>query len=870
MNPYRTIPLACLALLACNKDGSSDDGDDTDLDFPGGCVTINGYGGWPTAQAAIDAAAEGDTIDLCEVHEEAIVVTKSLTLKGVGIDATTLDPPLNEPAIAVSEGVVLRVEALTISSTRSGITGAGATIDVADVLFTDVDNYGIDVTDGTVSVTDVTFEAPAQGGIKAVRSDVTVTTSTFVDPVEFGISVDGGSAVVTGSTITGVLPPEGAATVQEGGWAIMAKGAIVTSSGNTYGTNQFGDIIATGASTLTMEGDASDGSQIGVWTESSGVTLTDVTIENYVQYGIVYDGGTGLSLTDTVIATTAEGSNPQASHDDLSGSYGVVAFGADVTMTGGSISGNNGGGLYQGNGNTTSVNLTMTDVVVDDNARYGIVSFLGQMTFTNVTVTNTRDDDATCYDESGYIVCNMALSAWQSDLDMTGGLIEGNGSYGLSPLFGTTNLTDVTFRDNAGSAIFGYESAVTCDGCAFEQTREYGFYLQTGTGVLKNSTFDGGNYVSVYEYTDSTTGEPILNKTYYQAQDAWIYESDFTIENTAFTNGESGVLFYGSTATVTDTTFDAYNTEPFYTYDSTVDLVRTTFTNIGSNPIYCYDANLNLDQVRIENVTAYKYKYESFVNGELSYEYETLSPGTAIYANTCVVTIEDTIIEEVQSRGIYLYNSSGEIDGLAIRGTSTAGYSTDAALYAYFQSSTPDLWVNDVEITGVVNGYGVYVGGSTTYPGGYVEMTGLKLGLPDAESRSGINSQALYAHTLDSFTLSGFDIADSGSDAIGISAVKGTITGVSGIYGGTITSPLQNGINATNADLTIGQVTITGAGASGLLLTGGTYDVDANTVTGATEYGMECVTDPALTCGTNTFEGTLGDVSACSCGGSAL
>ena len=155
--------------------------------------------------------------------------------------------------------------------------------------------------------------------------------------------------------------------------------------------------------------------------------------------------------------------------------------------------------------------------------------------------------------------------------------------------------------------------------------------------------------------------------------------------------------------------------------------------------------------------------------------------------------------------------------------------------------------LNDVSIADVQNGYGIYLVGSTTVTGGYVEMTGLNIGSADGAGTAGAG---LYMSSVEKATVSTFDIQNTGSDGVYLTSTGATLAD------GAIS-------NASTLDVT--NVTVANAAQSGFYLGGGTHTVNGSVVTGADRYGIECAAASFEGCTTNTLDGAMGETYDCGC-----
>jgi hypothetical protein len=82
-----------------------------------GTISLAGIGWYANLQAAIDAAVNGDVVDVCAgTYEEPITTSKAITLLGKGRDITVIDALGNAPAFRIYAGALIRVEAITLQN----------------------------------------------------------------------------------------------------------------------------------------------------------------------------------------------------------------------------------------------------------------------------------------------------------------------------------------------------------------------------------------------------------------------------------------------------------------------------------------------------------------------------------------------------------------------------------------------------------------------------------------------------------------------------------------------------------------------------------------------------------------------------------
>lgn len=884
------------------------------------CINVDGDGDYSTITDALADATAGQTINICAIQlEETVTVDKDVTLLGAGKTETFWNGPTNEPALAITGGTV-NVENIGFTSTRSGIKVDDATLVATDVGFYHVDNYAIDANNSSVTGARLRISDPKWGGVSVKNGDLTLTDADISGPIGFGVKLDTSTGTLSGNKFSNVVYSGDGSNVSDG-WGVWLVKSQATLANDTFDTDIIGDVRVEGANaTVAMNGDTSTNSYIGLWFESTSGSLTDVTIDGYQQYGIVENGGQTLDMTNVSVSTDPATAAPQTAYNDLSGAYGLIALGPDVTWTGGQVSGGTGGGIYfSSNGAARTLNLD--GVTVDGNARNGI--YIGSSTgvFNDVTVSNTVNDDTTCYDsyqdgldctvdDCGSIVCNMAVGVWSSDVTWTGGSVANNGTFGVTPVIGgAVTLKDVTFDHAADYAVWSFAGAMACDGCVFDGSKQAAVSLNSSsTGVLRNSTVKNGSYTQSYSWDDTNT-----YVYYYAGMDAQLFsDSTLIVEGSTFQNGENGIEAYGGAVQISDTTFDQYNEQAVYAYqDAAVSLTDTTFTNVGNQPIYCYLSAIQAENVAISGVDEYQYKYEHYIDGVLDESGSSSYgiPGVAIEAGSCTLQFQGVTIDDVAGAGVWAADTSIDWDNVRIRDVSKLDTASNGGVHAEFATSSVDVRMNDVTVTGVGHGPGIQLGRSMPKVGdfcwdtvtqcidapddgeGYIgscdanywayaldsdglkqvcgdtsqsiDLQGLGIGVA-SDAFSGVASgDGLYVHDLPDRggVVSAADFAVADVSGIGMRFEQAPAT----LSNGTVSGTGGDGVYMAGGTLDASGVTIDAAGGSGIHVAAGTHSIRDNAVSGAASYGLECEQSAEITdCSTNTLAGTLGATLDCS------
>ena len=872
--------LPALALLAACKDGGNgnNNGDDTDpsASFDAGCILVDGEGGYANIADALSITPDGGTITLCETTTGAITVAdKAVIIEGAGVGQSSWSPPVNEAAITVAAGGSVTVSGITfIENSRSGIAVDGGTLVGADLQILSPDNYGVEALDGAVTLERVEVTEATWGGFEVVGGTFSLTDSIVSGATAFSVhAADKANVTLKGNTFSATTAVEGndlSDGSMDDGFAVVAEDAIVRTEGNSFVGNLLGDVFAVSNATVEMTDDTSVGAVMSLWFDTATGKISGFAATEYLQYGLVAQGKLPMTLTDCTFSTQRAASAMQTSFDDFSGSFGVIALGPSLDIVGGKVSGNNGAGIYQSPGSATSVSIDISGTVIDDNARFGLVTYSGEMNVTDVTVSNTVADDLTCYDDAGSIVCNMALSAWNSDLVMTGGTIANNEGFTFAPLFASATVDGTTFTGNLDYGVFGYQVAFSGTNLKIEKNGQWPLWFQNGSSALiRNSAFTDNSFTQISTWTDSTTGDVYRYESGYAGNDIGAFDSTLVLENNVHTGGDGGVYASQAELEIRGDTFTGYNDQVVYGYDSAVTIEDVTITDVGGYPLFCSSGAMEVSGLEITDINHQFYSYANYMNDELQYEGEGDYAGQGIYLYDCAFSGEDITIAKTSSRAIYAYDSSLEIDGLEMSALNAEGYSSDGAVYVQITSDTAreaaTITFNNVEISDVKNGNAFYLSNSRTGAGDSFEITNAVIG--DERNEAGdISNNAIYASGIDSFSMTGFDIFNTGASAIYLANTTASLEGEDGDRTGRIVSPGRYGIEASTSSVQAEAFTVEDATLSGLYLPSGDHALIDVVVTSAVRYGMECSSLTTFgTCDAVDVTGTLGDVYLCTC-----
>jgi len=361
-------------------------------------------------QAAIDAAGDGDTVDICAGTHRGLfrVRSKDLTLQGRGAETTILDGERQNTLLVVFDGAVT-LSGLTLQGgfgfTAGNIDARRATgLTVEDCVVTagesDEDGGGIYGPDSglmTLRGTSVTGNIAFESGAGVFATDLVVEDSDISDNVAGyrggGLCVEGGSLEMDAkSSVSGNsadyeggglfalqavvelddTPVSDNTAVDRGGGAALQDslldggtfdGNSASSGGGVYLTGSAGG----GLSGATVTDNTATASGGGVYIDSDDMELdaVDITGNTATIYGggVSVDGGAGLLIgsstidgndaqigggiaLDQVNSASIEGSDIS----DNTADFGAAAYAdaARLTLDGGSVTGN--AASYEGGG----------------------------------------------------------------------------------------------------------------------------------------------------------------------------------------------------------------------------------------------------------------------------------------------------------------------------------------------------------------------------------------------------------------------------------------------------------------------------------------------------------------------------------------
>ncbi|MCO4744440.1 MAG: right-handed parallel beta-helix repeat-containing protein [Proteobacteria bacterium] len=888
-----------VVLAGCNGEGGEDTG--TGPSYPTGCISTSSGGSFAFLADAVLASRDEDTISLCPsaVEESVEIVGKVLTIQGT--PQTTWEPPVNEPALILTEGADVTLMDLTVLTTRNGVETDSSTLTLTDVVFDQPGNYAVEGDQSTVNFTDVIVTTPGWGAVALSGEDTVFSATGLEVNGSTGNAVtlsQGASGEIVNSVIaTSVCTNDGTNCLAQDGWAVeISDGGTLTLSGNELTDNFVGGVRVESA-TLDSAGDVLTGNFIGMWLENATAALDNTDVTGTMQYGIL--GMTvDLDLTDVELSadpfiSAFEELDVDSDNDGvvdengtLDGTYGLVGFDAHVVGDGVEITGHNGGGVYLSTRLDTEVSMELANSLIDDNAGWGIFSQLGDLTFTDVTISNTRNYDPFCIVEgTGDARCNGGLWAFLSDVTWTGGAITDNESMGMIGIQNNQVLSGVTIHNNRDVGIRGASNALTLSASTVSGVGGSGVSLSGGAvASIDNVDFQDRSWSDLYTFSDGSTYE-----SFYAANDVFASDTTLTISNSRFRDGERGIYAAsGSTLTLEDSTFTRYNRNVVQLSSSDGSIARTTFDDVGAYSWYCTSSTLAAQGSTFTGIRPYATMQIDTDTDGTAVTTERTSSAPTLYGSNCDVDLSDVTFTDVDERALSVTNGSIQLDGVHVNGSGTSASSTTAALQMTWSSGAPDALINDVSVTGVLNGDAIRVAGTSSTTSGSVRMTGLDLGADDGQGHSGIAEAGVRATFLPDVRLSGLAIETTASSGLAFSqsgvTVDGTAFGSTGVIDGagahgieasggtlsltnlTVSVPTEDGIHVVGTSLATTGVTVTGATEAGVHIDGGAaHSLTTTAITGAGTYGLECLSAPQFSeCATDlTVDGSLGVHLAC-------
>jgi len=335
---------------------------------PRGPRTFNVPGDFATVQAAVDAAAPGDTIDLEPgTYSEQVTISKDLKIEGIGVGTSTIKAPANlqRGPIGGRRVIVTILNAANVTASKVNIAGPGsqpctsptslqdgvlvvqnATLSIDSSALTDIRTgggismsctgatavrvglarAGVDRSTlfGHVTIGDSTISGYDGTGLVVFgfASTAAIAHNRIIGPgtgAPYGVTVSGGATgTISDNTISGNLcdlpacGPDPINQVQSAGILIISNSVPTVISGNRISGNDIGTYLLGARGCCSDKGNTlTDNRYFGAVIQDGDNTLTGDSISGgQVGVGVVADAedtvGTlvNVSISQTSIAPT--------------------------------------------------------------------------------------------------------------------------------------------------------------------------------------------------------------------------------------------------------------------------------------------------------------------------------------------------------------------------------------------------------------------------------------------------------------------------------------------------------------------------------------------------------------------------------------
>ncbi len=898
------------------KDGSNpdDSGDSGNVDYGDpGCINLDGEtGDFETIGEAVYAALESgrSTVNVCAGnYAESVSVPGGITVVGEGAEVTFIEAPSNTPAFTLT-GDGPGVSGITVQSSRSGIVVESASnVAITDVTFDRVANYGIEVgSSENVVVTASTFVQPEFGGVLVSGASITVDGSLFSEPMDYGVQVAGdGSATLTNNIFDQVHSDGDCSDLSTcSGVAVHSNGGDVVMSGNTITTSDLIGIVAIDGS-LSMSGDLLRDNGYAVFSIDAAFTADGVEVYGAQVAGILAVHPTAaIVVSDSIIAIneeeggTLEGYSPDYDEGTYLGSgLWIQATGAVLTNV--TIRDYESFGLYVGpynSGDTPAV--TASGLTLDNNARIGARFDSAIGTIDGLTITDNREVDSTLTGlctwlysdgyEYTFVDRGAALLAVYSELTLSNITMADNYGWGLSNLYGDVTITGGTIANHGCAGVFNYYATTEVSGASL--SGHSGFSVvqsEYGQVVLSGNVFLDTIGTTTYTYVNDFTGDVSEYIYDYEGTDfTSYYDNAVVVSGNTFTGGGSGLVLYGSPASVEGNSWTDYNGALVTAYyqdegDPAV-IASNTATDFGGEAVYVAYGTAEVSGFEIGTTRDYNYGYHYYTNGVLDYEY-TGSYATSLFSGygsyygywtdddgdgtydtytdsstEASLKLEDVTVGTAVGSVVSVNNVALEIAGLSIE--TTAGY----GVYDYGYGLPPQIEIDGLSV-GQSTYNAVYLDWSSTDQG-YVSLSDIDILVSGG---TGVTLSGFHDWLLEDVNVvdaSGYGIyVDhdySFYDYYQGTSVSGTAEGVGLVDGVEVSASTSDGLYIDGGTVTIVDAISTLNTGNGLSLSDTTADVQGNAFGANEGYGMSCSNVSFTACaGNDLSDNTLGPVYDC-------
>jgi hypothetical protein len=686
------------------------------------CFDIEGGGTHDSLQDAIDLADPGGTIRVCGgVSSGEVVIDKDLTLEGKE----------NEDSVFLSEGDAITIRNADVTIERLIIRAAEDAIQVFDGALTfqggAIDESGgvaMETWNSDVRIRYAEIEDSVLGGVRLHGGTLDMNHVDVARINSYGVMLDGGvTAVIDDSTFSDIYYTGNAS------YLFTADGLAVQTQNQddlTITASSFDGISIAAVQVengkARIDGTTMSNVYAGVLALAGDITMTDVQVENPQRYGI-YSRMSTFDLTDSSFLLDPEG--------DLS-SIGIIALGSDLTMSGGTISGGNLGGIYaRALNDVTNPDVVLDSVLVDDNALCAVAVETGALTATDTTISNTRDRDDSC--DPGVEICNAALCLAETGVIWTGGGVTDSESMVAFSNVGSIDMTGAELARN-GAGIQGIDTGVLLSGVTFEDTGAFGVSVSGGSVDVRESSFSGNVGTTVYSETRED-GSVHTWETTGGGVDVYAEAAPVVVETVTCTDGDRGVVLgAGATALVTDVMFSGYTQQVLASEGGTIDALRVTAMDTAGDAIVCTDGEMSLDKVTLDGVSTWVAETAYSVDGSWVSDTSEVRVDPALRGLRCTLFADDLAVKDVAGQPVRWWNGVFEADGFVVDGALSGLTDPEiAAIELAWTERAPAAVLESATISNLYRGNGVSISVAADLEPGFVELNGVTVTSPPGD-----------------------------------------------------------------------------------------------------------------------------------------
>ena len=872
MSTPRTSSLLALSLgLIAGCTDRNDTGDTFPWEV--GCIEVEGVQGkFNFLSDAVEYGGDAPVITLCNGFSpvlETVAINKPTVIIGGGGGRSVISAPINEPLMQVASGVTLTMEGVKMQSTRNAIeVYEDAVVDLTDVTFDGVENWGIEARDATITIRDSNFDdvgggGAGYGGIYMNGGTLDVSGTTFNRSHQWGIRGEERAQITLTENVFQATTFVGDGSLLNGFGVSLSSLSEATLSDNVFSGNVIGGLhLETGGVVLTN--DRFDGDYVSIWAENpSQLKATGVRVHNASRYGAALISAQTVDFTDVEITADPElvGVDDLTTEDTDEGSFGVIAVDATVAWAGGKIEGYNSVGMRLVTQLSTGSSLTASDLSFVNNGRLGLQTIIAEVDLTNVTIESTRADSEYCQ-ANGNITCDMGAWLQESSVTWTGGNILNNEGWGALVYNSSLNLSEVTLANSGLDALYVVDGAVVTNDVTFDGAGQQGIFALASAITVKNSTFQNGKFWSYSEATLIETSGAGVDIAAYS-------DSTVVVADSVFVNGDTAIDIVQSNATVENTTFTDYRRRAVDAL--LVDKLTLRDVEFLDSGPYAVTGS-SVDALLLEDVTvkdSIPWTYErrtldelgNIVNSTVEYRH-----GPAFSLSTCNTILEDVTLDNLDDTAIVATGSPLEIDNLTVRGTGTSSTELSYAVEAIFGTGqVAELVVDDLTVTGVANGGAasfLAVRSTSTTPrpvGDLAEFSQVSIGT-DVFGVSGVAGNGLALSGFVDGLLDGVRIENVGGDGLLLTDTHIAVTGTTELFDGGIhtTGGAGLAVKGQADSALVSELTIENTTGPGILLDNAAASLTGLSVEGSASEGVKAAGASSALTALDLTLGTLG------------